>query len=539
MSINKKIIIAALAGIVFGVSSCKKFLNVNQNPNGAQTATLKTLLPAAELLVGSAQGVDLEIDGSFFAQYWTQSPGASQYHNLDQYAPSQDAFSNPWTNLYAAAENFYQLYKLADSQKAHNYMAISLLMRAYTFQLITDGWGSAPFSQALKGQYADGHLVNPSYDQQDSIYMGIIAMIDSANALIDLTSPTYPKSDDLIYGKVAAASGMNVMTYWQEFANTLALRVYMRMSAINPGAAQAGIAALYATSPVFIGTNAGDDAFIAYGTSSANENPLYAEEVGLGFVQNIVGSGSCLDTMLVEGDPRINIFYEPVTPGGTNFVGLPQGLYAVAYTGYSYPSFVVAADAQNTQSTGGYTSGNAPVNFITSYESLFLQAEAAARGWSGVAAGTDATLFQQAIAANFNYYSGQFTAITGSSGATQYTNYMAANSYWTQYPTGGTTQQKVQYIITQKYFSMCGNQGFEAWTEWRRTGYPNWFVISVSSITGNPSTYNAATGVYTPSYYNSSTPYPKRFYYPSSESTVNSSFPGLQPLTSKVWWDVL
>ena len=179
------------------------------------------------------------------------------------------------------------------------------------------------------------------------------------------------------------------------------------------------------------------------------------------------------------------------------------------------------------------------MNFITSYESLFLQAEAAARGWSGVAAGTDATLFQQAIAANFNYYSGQFTAITGSSGATQYTNYMAANSYWTQYPTGGTTQQKVQYIITQKYFSMCGNQGFEAWTEWRRTGYPNWFVISVSSITGNPSTYNAATGVYTPSYYNSSTPYPKRFYYPSSESTVNSSFPGLQPLTSKVWWDVL
>ena len=82
MSINKKIIGVALIGIIFGVSSCKKFLNVNTNPNYAQQATIKTLLPAAELYVGTSLGVDLEIDGSFFAQYWTQSPGASQYHSL-------------------------------------------------------------------------------------------------------------------------------------------------------------------------------------------------------------------------------------------------------------------------------------------------------------------------------------------------------------------------------------------------------------------------------------------------------------------------
>ena len=109
MSINKKIIVAAALGLTFGVSSCKKFLDVNQNPNGATAATVQTLLPGAELYVGTAQGVDLEIDGSFFAQYWTQNPGASQYHNLDQYAPGQDGFSTPWTNLYSAAENFFQL----------------------------------------------------------------------------------------------------------------------------------------------------------------------------------------------------------------------------------------------------------------------------------------------------------------------------------------------------------------------------------------------------------------------------------------------
>ena len=517
MSINKKIIGVALIGIIFGVSSCKKFLNVNTNPNYAQQATIKTLLPAAELYVGTSLGVDLEIDGSFFAQYWTQSPGASQYHSLDQYAPGQDAFSVPWTNLYAAEENFFQLYKLADSQKATNYMAIALLMQAYTFQLITDAWGDVPCSQALKGQYTDGHFVNPSYDAQLRVYDSILSYIAQANALIN-PSAVVPTTDDLIYGKVASANGVNVMNYWQEFSNTLALKTYMRLSAISPSVAQAGITALYATNPSFIGSLAGDDAYISYGYSASNENPLYAEEVGLGFVQNLVASATCLDTMMADNDPRMNVFYEPVS-GTTSFVSLQQGLYAVAYTGYSFPSVCVGGDAQNVDAGGGYNSGNAPVNFLTSYESLFLQAEAAARGWSGVAAGTDATLFQQAIAANFNYYSGQFTAFTGNSGAAEYTSYMGSGAYWTLYPTGGTVAQKVQYIITQKYFSMCGNEGFEAWTEWRRTGYPNWLVISQSSIIGNS--------------------FPKRFTYPSSESTVNSSFPGLQPITAKVWWDLL
>ena len=94
MSISKKITILAALGAALGVSSCKKYLDVNTNPNGAQVATVSTLLPAAQLYLGTAQGVDLEIAGSFFAQYWTQSPGASQYHNLDQsqvfsiYSPS-------------------------------------------------------------------------------------------------------------------------------------------------------------------------------------------------------------------------------------------------------------------------------------------------------------------------------------------------------------------------------------------------------------------------------------------------------------------
>ncbi len=522
MSISKKITILAALGAALGVSSCKKYLDVNTNPNGAQVATVSTLLPAAQLYLGTAQGVDLEIAGSFFAQYWTQSPGASQYHNLDQYAPGQDAFIYAWNNLYSANENFFQLYKLADSQKAAPYMAISLLMQAYTFQLITDAWGDVPFTQALKGQYADGHIVNPKYDSQMVVYNGILAYIDSANVLL-AKGGTAPKSDDLVYG--------GDMTKWQEFANTLALRIYMRMSEINPTATAAGIAALYAnpTTATFIGAQAGDDAVIKYGFNSANSNPLYAEETGLQNIQNFVASNTCLDSLISNNDPRLYLFYQPVS-GSASFAGLPQGLYnGVAYTGYSFPTVYVGADAQNLGKTTNFNSGNAPVNFITSYESFFLQAEAVARGWAP-ATTSDNDLFYDGIQASFNYYSAQLSDVYGppvdSSNPLSisiYHDYISglglgtAPGAWTVYPATGTTAQKIQYIIVQKWFAMCGNQGFEAWCEWRRTGYPNWFTYSVSSIIGNT--------------------FPKRLTYPSNESTVNSSFPGLQPLTAKVWWD--
>jgi hypothetical protein len=498
-NINSGIVCIMLAAL--SISSCKKFLNVNTNPNVAQEATVKTLLPAAELYVGTAMGVEMEIAGSFWAQYWTQSPGASQFHVLDQYAPGQDVFSTSWTNLYAGAENFYQLFNVADTLKKKQYMAISLLMRAYTFQVITDGWGDVPFRQALKGQYADGHIINPKYDSQMVVYAGIITFIDSANKLLSTADLFHPGSDDLIYG--------GKMLKWIKFSNTLKLKIYLRMSEINPAGARAGIAALYASAPapVFIGV--GDDAVIKYGFNSANSNPLASDETGLHGTQNLVGSSTAIDSMNSNSDPRINIFYQPTTSGA--FSGIPQGFYQTAFAPgtFSLPSAYVAGDALDPQSS------KAPVNLLTSYESLFLQAEVSARGWANP--GMDSSLFFEAINASFTYYNDALTAATGVGGGASYLNYITAGGYWVNYPATGTLAQKLSFIITQKWFAMCGNQGFEAWTEWRRTGYPNFLAYSKTTLIGNT--------------------FPRRFLYPTTESTTNSSYPGLVPLTAPVWWD--
>ncbi len=508
MFVNKKIVIAA-AGLILGVSSCRKFLDVNTNPNGATYATAATLLPAGELNIGTALGVDMQVNGSMWAGYWTQSPSASQYKIIEQYNTGQDNYSYLWDNLYTANENLFQLIKLADQQKKRHYKAIALLLQAYTYQLTTDAFGDVPFNQALRAQPADGGLVNPKYDSQRVVYNGIIKYVDSAEALIQQADAAGPSSDDLIY--------QGDMAKWAKFGYTLKLRTYLRMSKINPTAAQAGIAALYATPGVaFIGT--GDDARIKYGFSTANKNPLYAEASSavINGTQNIVGSSTVIDSMNSNDDYRAYIFFGALLSNG-QVKGITQGNYNSnpAPGTYSIPNVYVGGAA------GDARSSSAPVNFLTSYESYFLQAEAVVRGW---ASGNDSSLFYKGVAASFNYYSSELSTEIGVDGATSYDIYVngdVANSipagYWAVYPYTGTATDRLRHIITGKWFAMCGNQGFEAWTEMRRTGYPDFFVPSVAA---------------------GSAALPKRFLYPTTESVRNSAFPGLLPLSTKMWWDL-
>ena len=76
----------------------------------------------------------------------------------------------------------------------------------------------------------------------------------------------------------------------------------------------------------------------------------------------------------------------------------------------------------------------------------------------------------------------------------------------------------MEAIITQKWVSMNGTQSAEAWSEWRRTGYPDFFIVSIASQIGNT--------------------FPQTLLYPNSEQTLNPNTPPQHAITDKVWWDV-
>lgn len=491
----KKVITLMIGATLIGVSSCRKQLDINTNPNVAQEVTPALLLPTAQLEIGSALGVVMNNNASIWVQYWTQSASANQYRTLEQYQPTASDYDRLWTLLYAGAlPDLKRIDELAAESGQRQYQAISKILTAYTYQLITDAWGDVPLTEALRGQPEKGGILNPRFDPQSLVYDSIIQMAKDGRSLISIADPSHPTTDDLIYG--------GEMSYWGAFANTLLLRMYMRLSEVNPAKAQAGIAALATDSLGFLGDFA-PDAQINYSTSAGNQNPLSTESRQLG--QNQVASKTSADSLNSNNDPRRVAFYN--TTSGT-VIGLPQGS-PVAQTGVTYslpnPGTTGASNALLTDPSG-QDAATAPVKLLTTYESYFLQAEAAARGWMP---GNAQLLFETGIKSNFE---------TLGLSETQAESYIDS-AYWGKYPTGGTVQQQIRHIITQKWFSMNGTQGFEAWTEWRRTGYPDFLVQSASSLIGAGR-------------------FPARFFYPDVEVSRNASFPGQRLIYDRVWWDV-
>ena len=489
MKKNKTIIKLILAGAIVTVTtiSCKKsYLDINQNPNSAESASVVELLPSAEAAIAHVVGNNFQIFGGLWGQYWTQSPASSQYKTIDSYAPAANDFDRPWKALYAdALQDLSNIEKLATSESKFNHVACSKILQAYTYQLLTDNFGSVPFSEAIQ---ATNDILSPKYDNEQAIYSGIIKLLEDADALIDESSDIHPGSEDLLLG--------GDMSLWRKFGNTLKLRVYLRLAYVDPATASSGIAALETAGAEFLG--AGEEVKLNYGTEGGRTNPLYSSIIGVGGTQNLVASATAMDYMTTNNDPRVETIYFEAVNGA--FVGIPQGAYTLpAGTIVSYPG----------TATGGYgaddASALAPVRLLTGYESLFLQSEAVVRTYL---TGDAQALYEEAITENFASFSVTDTFTLG---------YFAEPAI--AFPTAGTSEDQIKAIITQKWVALNGNSGTEGWTEWRRTGYPDFFTESVNSIIGAGRL-------------------PARCFYPTSEVTRNANFPGQKLVYEKVWWDV-
>lgn len=481
-----KIATVALSLAIMG-SGCSKFLDVNENPNKPTEADVKLLLPSAVASTGHVLSNQFGINAGLWAQYWTQSPFSSQYKTNDRYLNPGTTSDRPWSIIWRNAlqnyENVIQNYG-----KFSQHGAIAYILKAYTFQMITDAWGDVPLKEALKG----GDSLAVGYDSQAAVYDSIFSWISKGQALIDPANQFKPGSEDLIFS--------GDMAQWQKFANTLKLRAYLRIYKADAAKAEAGVRALQTAGAAFLDT----DGKIIYSTSGGNENPMFAEILGLGRTQNLVASSTAIDAMTNNKDPRLKALYTIVTNtyGGVEIdtvVGIPQGSYAtIPPYDVSFPSAATGALGDDNNSA------LAPMRFISASESYFLQAEAVVRGWL---TGNALTLFHNGITASFTAYNLGAAAPA----------YIAAAPD-AQWPATNAGDAQVKAIITQKYYAMNGNQTFEAWTEWRRTGYPTFFVVSKVGALGAGK-------------------FPLRFPYPNTELTTNGKFPGAVKLDVPVWWD--
>jgi hypothetical protein len=489
--------LAGLLGSLLALTACEKdWLDVNVDPENPTSSTAALTLPSGIAVAAYTLGNQLQFTGNFWAQHWTESYAASQYENLDRYQVTANEYDRPWQYLYAGTlEDFAFVSRTTADGDSSNYGAIADILSAYTFQVLVDGFDQIPFSKALQGN----NNLFPEYDKGEDVYTGLIPIIDGALAKIK-PEGLRPGPEDYIF--------KGNMENWIRFANTLKLKIYLRQIYARPEVARAGIAKLYADGAPFL--EAGQMAAVPFADITANRNPFTQTETTFSGGVNVVASNTVMNFLKATGDPRIDAFFKRATaaPNTGNHEGINQGRKGLAnppltpVNAFSKPSDAVVGPA-------------APVPFITDAESYFLQAEAALRGLATGAGNSPEALYEKGIAASFARFG---MTVPANFMALEQVSLAAVTTLVDGTPAADPAEARLDRLITQKWVSMSGSQGFEAWTEIRRTGYPSLIKPSLSSVLPPGAIAN-------------------RLPFASSEEVRNANTPPQENLEKPVWWD--
>jgi len=473
---------------LFVTSGCSK-LDINRSPNNpkVEDATMEVLFPSGTMsTIGRVNG-DLSIVGGMWAQYWTQNSGSSQFRTVDSYnIGNTSAFINgPYTELYSGALNDYRLtLELANKSQEWHYNLMATVLKAYTYQVLVDLFDKVPYTEALQSTV----YVQPKFDDGYTIYKALIAEIDAALAKDYKTGSltvAQSKTDLLFFGDMGS---------WEKFANTLKLKMYLRMINAKPAEAEAGIRALYSANAKFLDLSAGANVFVDIPNKS---NPFYEYNFRrLNTPDNLKASVTLVSWLNKNNDPRAKAYY------GDNIVAINQGDYVTVTNGASNP-IVNATD---------------PAWLISEAESYFMQAEALERYFGGTGA---KAMYDKGVTAAFTQVGLTPGALIGTGG-----------SY--AYPSSASLEGKVEAIIVQKWASLFGPHGLEAFFEQNRTGYPQ--ISPVYSKDPTYATLYAGRIVYSVNGVTGTGNFPRRFVFPDNEKSRNSNTPTEVPLTTKVWW---
>jgi hypothetical protein len=489
-----------LASVLLMGAGCKKVLDINQNPSvpSADASTPAVVFPIGVLATTGYIGGDVEILGGMWSQYFTQSALAQQYTDVDSYnMPNTDGFVNgPWDNLFPTAlENYQLVIQKAQANQDWTFNLLGTVMKCYTAEVMADLWDKMPYSQALNGQT----MLNPQFDSGQTIYRLMIDSLESAKAkdFTATTNSTPSASQDPIFGSNSSTEIAN----WTAFANTLELKMYLRMVNANPTLAQQGVTNLLNSNAPFLTQDA---AFTNFTDNPGLENPFYEQNIReLNTNSNLRASYTYVSWLQANNDSRITYWFGSTTPNSIN-----QGDYHGGNPAYQTAAIF-------------YQSPLDPVEYISLAESYFLQAEAAVRYNGGANA---QSLYNAGVTAAF--------AEVGLDGS----SYIApGGAYeWGKEVEGGKTLTPIQQIMRQKWASFAyGCHAIEAWFDMNRTGFP----IQSPVYSTDPS-YVPGQVVVAKNSVLTAGDLPKRLVYPYDELSRNTNAPAVVPMTTPVWWAI-
>lgn len=459
-----------------------EFEEMNISPNDLTVVPYKALITNAQ--------------NSIVRDYNPVSSGVvswSRYNVRDVYVHGDryDGTSGPNFPYYNGhLKNLQVAMKLAVEAEDDNSVAVTKILTAYAFQNITDWFGDIPYSEALMADDPENPTVFPKYDSQQSIYNDLIVQLKAANGMID-PSASIGSADIIFDGD---------MMMWKRFANSLMLRIYMRMSNADPTTAKTGIEEIAGNPSTFPIIDSNDNAAFKFWLpeDGTYRSPYYSNPTQAASQENVTAD-FLVTFMKARNDmARLAVYAEPAANSG-EFVGLPLGTL-----GQNTPDLSIMGYAE-------FRSLDSPTRIMRYSEVLFILAEAALNGWNVGMTAQEA--YEAAITASHEEYDLDIGTFLSDP-------LVDFN--------GGVDQRML--IGEQKWCALYpdGNQG---WAEIRRTSYPT-FVATTEPV---ESLY-PGNGVI------------KRMAYPDAEAINNpenlaaaiANQPGIvdYKFGAGVWWDV-
>ncbi|MCL6257525.1 SusD/RagB family nutrient-binding outer membrane lipoprotein [Aquiflexum sp. TKW24L] len=423
--------------------------------------------------------------------------------NQDNRGSTQDNWIKYYRNVIKNTKDV--IFRIKDDPTRSNLLQMTRIMQAYGFMVLTDSYGSIPYSEAGVGY--SSQIFYPKYDTQESIYADIIKELEEASAALN-TSGRIETADILFAGNIDK---------WKKFGYSLLLRAGMRLSKANPTLAQQTVAKAFAGGVILNNT---DNAVIIHDANYVNPagNTLNATEAA-----NFYMTAPFVNFLKSTNDPRLGAIAVRYVgaksgpeqqPARQTFdpalqIGMPMGndnagaIAAAANLGLaSFYDFSQVDRRRVAKIT-------APGFIVTASQTNLLLAEARQRGW--ITAGTAAEYFQAGVRAHMVQMALHDAASTIPA--------PAIDAYITANPLVDATA--LQQINSQYWVSSLMN-GPESFANFRRSGFP---VLQANPFPGREVLFI------------------NRLTYPNSEISVNSdkvgeaiAAQGADNLETKVWW---
>lgn len=501
---NHRILSIALILLLGFSIGCDDYLDINQDPNVlSEIPDEKVLLPAAEIGLGNQlMGWDFGFGGGFWSQYWTQNYTASQFKTLCEY--QETSFLNAYPELTAGVLGDLEKIKVLSSNsddKGNFFVAEALSI--YTWQILTDVWGSIPYFEALKG--AEG-IVSPKFDDGEVVYTDLLQRIDNLLA-IDLSSASIDGDFDFVYAGELAK--------WKLFVNSLKLKLMIRLSETSGYNNSALLS--FVENNSFLQESAKIGGSVWSDDQEGKRHPMREfEEGGAKYLStNVIACKTFLDYLITKSDPRLNTLFTA-----------PSGGHLGAFFG-DFDSKEDSNENGKTDDKEVYSTAlflpKMDLVIMSTWEVNFYIAEVYARASDNINAK--------------KYYDLGVVASLNQHGISDYSIIGVGGSYsWID----GTIEDGIKQIAMQKWVANANYQHIESFLERNRTKYPSVDDVDVKKDRTGVND-NFPVGSFTISVNGrakTNANLPASPTYPASVLTRNTNAPSQKlDLLEKVWWN--